>query len=110
MDDSVRSLNDSSICNASSISETGEVFDIHFSRNEFEQILMDKMYRQNSKDKQSKTRMYKIFVPGKWQLEMSKKLWDERRMTCGFMYKRGRVYENAASVNGTTKFRIESTL
>lgn len=82
------------------MSEEGDVFDIHFSRNEFEDILAEKLYRQNEKKKNSKTRLYRIFVPGKWQLVMTQKLWDERRMSCGFLYERGRVFENAASIKG----------
>lgn len=108
MDNSVGCLNDSADSNVSTLSDTGEVFEIHFSRNEFQEILMDKLYRQSTIDKKSKTRMYKIFVPGKWQLALSEKLWGERRIACGFMSERGRVYENAASIKGKAKFRIQS--
>lgn len=98
MDNSEVSLNDTSCHEVSTMSENGEVFDIHFSQKELREILTEKMYRQSSKRNRSKTREYKIFV--KWQLEMTKKLWNERRLACGFMYERGRVFENAVSIKG----------
>lgn len=86
--------------NVSTNSENGEVVEIHFSKKEFDDILQEKAYRQNEKNKYSKTRMYKIFTPGKWQTAMTNKLWDECRISCGFLYERGRIYENAATIKG----------
>lgn len=84
----------------SSDSNDSKVEELHFSNKEFNELLDVKTYNQNDKNKRSKTRQYPIFIPGKWQLAVTKKFWDEHRRRCGFLFKRGRVHVNSATMEG----------
>lgn len=73
---------------------------IHFSKAEFEKLIVIKKYRNNDKTKASTTRSYRVLEPGLWQELVTDKLWHEHRISCGFLYKRGRIHEDSAAIKG----------
>lgn len=88
---------DQSTVNISTATDDGTVLKIHFSNKEFNDLITEKKYPiSHSK----KLRAYKVYVPGKWQTMVTKKLWEEHRITCGFLFQRGRVHKETATMTG----------
>lgn len=109
-DESLRSetaLNDSSKCDEksmnSSLDDSIKFFVISLLREDFTNLLTEKVYKRQINDK-GKTyyRLRKVLQPGKWQELITDKFWEATHIQCGFRFKNHYISEDAKSgvING----------
>lgn len=80
-------------------------FVISLLREDFTNLLCDKIYKRRVKEK-GKTyyRLRKVLQPGKWQELITDKFWEATRMKCGFQFKNH--YISADAKTGTINGKI----
>lgn len=101
---------DTSINVSSDGSITENFYVISLLREEFTNLLTEKVYKRQIKNKKKTYyRLRTVLQPGKWQKVITNKFWEATRMKCGFQFKNHYISADARSgiING--KFIINRT-
>lgn len=84
-------------------SRTENFYVISLLREEFINLLTEKVYKRHINNKgRTYYRLRKVLQPGKWQEVITDKFWEATRMKCGFQFKNHYISADAKSgvING----------
>lgn len=111
--DNSMSTNESLLCDTLEVNNTcissspdhsfSENFIIPFLREDFKNVLTEKVYKRRVNGKAKMYyRLRKVLQPGKWQELITHKFWEATKMTCGFQFKNHYISTDAKSgvING----------
>lgn len=87
----------------SPIAKTANTFTITIPKEEFQSMIMCKIYRRKDKDKKESVREYTVLRSG--NMHLMKKIWVATKITCGFNFKNHKLLHNRERgyANGTCK-------
>lgn len=105
--------NNVSLNSEDSIDQSFTEVEIHFSKNEFDALITKKQYKNKRGQKnvvRKAYREYAVLESGKWQIELSKKLYQKLRISCGFNYANHKIYLTTARGTFSGKCNCRGTI